>query len=86
MWIYGPYEMMGYSHGAMMLFGGIFWLTFVALAVWGITRLAPSHRQGGLHATGNGKRSPGLDILEERYAKGEIERDEYLQKKRDMTG
>ena len=29
-------------------------------------------------------RSPGLDALEERYAKGEIQRDEYLQKKRDL--
>jgi putative membrane protein len=33
-----------------------------------------------------GRRSPGLDALEERYARGEINRDEYLQKKRDITG
>ena len=26
------------------------------------------------------------DILEARYARGEIDRDEYLQKKRDITG
>jgi putative membrane protein len=32
------------------------------------------------------RRPPGLDILEERYARGEINRDEYLQKKKDMTG
>jgi putative membrane protein len=32
------------------------------------------------------RRSPGLDVLEERYARGEINRDEYLQKKRDMAG
>jgi putative membrane protein len=30
------------------------------------------------------RRSPGLDVLEERYARGEINRDEYLEKKRDM--
>jgi putative membrane protein len=31
-------------------------------------------------------RSAGLAILEERYARGEIDRDEYLQKKRDLLG
>jgi len=32
------------------------------------------------------RRSPGLDVLEERYARGEIGRDEYLQKKTDLGG
>lgn len=27
----------------------------------------------------------GLDVLEQRYARGEIERDEYLQKKGDLN-
>lgn len=30
--------------------------------------------------------SPARTILEERYAKGEIDRDEYLQKKQDLGG
>jgi putative membrane protein len=30
--------------------------------------------------------SSGLGILEERYAKGEIQREEYLQKKKDLDG
>jgi uncharacterized membrane protein len=29
---------------------------------------------------------PGLDVLAERYTRGEINRDEFLQKKRDMFG
>lgn len=32
----------------------------------------------------SGHRSPALALLEERYAKGEIDRAEYLQKKRDL--
>jgi uncharacterized membrane protein len=33
-----------------------------------------------------GRRQPGLDVLEERYARGEINSDEYLQKKKDIVG
>ena len=33
-----------------------------------------------------GSRSEALAILESRYAKGEIQRDEYLQKKADLGG
>ena len=32
-----------------------------------------------------GRRSPALDALEERYARGEISRDEYLEKRRDIS-
>ena len=31
------------------------------------------------------RRRAGLDVLEERYARGEINRDEYLEKKRDLN-
>jgi putative membrane protein len=30
------------------------------------------------------RRSPGLKVLDERYARGEINRDEYLQKRDDL--
>lgn len=30
------------------------------------------------------RHSIGLDVLEERYARGEINRDEYLEKRRDL--
>ena len=41
---------------------------------------------GRVHGVRGQHRSLGLDLLEERYANGEIERDEYLQKKRDLGG
>jgi putative membrane protein len=50
-------------------------LTIIALAmVWyarGVLKTVPRH-------------SPGLNVLEERYVRGEINRDEYLEKKRDL--
>ena len=63
----------------------IFPLLFWAFIITAVVLLAR-------HATGLGgvpgliRRSPGLDVLEERYARGEINRDEYLQKKRDIGG
>jgi putative membrane protein len=32
------------------------------------------------------RRLPGLEILDDRYARGEINRDEYLQKREDILG
>jgi putative membrane protein len=78
--------MMGYGYGGqsmgwMMAANGIFWVILLVLAVVLVGRI--------LHPTGirhPGARSSGLDILEERYARGEIQRDEYLQKKKDIFG
>jgi putative membrane protein len=65
---------------SFMGLGFIFWLAIlaalVAAAVWFMRS-----QQGA--APG---RSDSLQILEERYARGEIDRDEYLQKRRDILG
>lgn len=52
----------------------------IAAVVWFARTIAPS----GMHQS-YPQRSPGLDVLEERYARGEINREEYLQKKQDIT-
>ena len=57
-------------------------LVFVIVA---LVMLVRSIRQRLIFGCVQG-RSLGLDVLEERYAKGEIHRDEYLQKKRDLVG
>ncbi len=67
--------------GWWMLFGGIwmvfFWGGIIALIVWGITRLTRS--DGRQH-----HRHDALDIAEERYASGEITREEYQRIRKDV--
>jgi putative membrane protein len=87
MWGYGSdLGMMGHwgSSPGMGPFGMIVWLVLIALVilvvVW-FTRSAGSGRPAQLE-----RRSSGPEVLEERYARSEIDRNEYLQKKRDITG
>ena len=81
--------MWGYGHGWMMNgsgmgFGFIFWLIILAViiagALWFVRSRPLADSQKSLE-----QRSPALEVLEERYARGEIDREEYLQKKRDIT-
>jgi putative membrane protein len=88
MWWNGPYDGMGQwmGWGWWMPFHGILSLLLLILVVVGIVALIRFLFNGrGRGVPGHG-RSPGLEVLEERYAKGEIQRDEYLQKKRDLGG
>lgn len=82
---YGPHWGMMGDYGG---FGMIIWLVIliaiVALVVWLVRAAGPS----GVHSLPSHQppqRSAGLDVLEERYARGEINREEYLQKKKDMA-
>jgi putative membrane protein len=65
--------------------GPLFWLVViaigVALVVWFVRSPA---RPGAPRREERGSR--GLEVLDERYARGEIGRDEYLAKRRDLTG
>ena len=71
--------------GGMMFFGGIIWIVVLVLAIVAVMWIAGQRSRAGRAVAIESKRS-GLDILEERYAKGEIQRDEYLEKKRDLGG
>lgn len=92
MWPYqGGYGMMGGYGGwgwGMGLFHSLFWLAILGLIVWAVVSVVRSYSasssNGGLTSLPP-PRSSGLAILEERYAKGEIDREEYLQKKRDLS-
>jgi len=64
--------------------GGLFWIAIIALVVYAI--FAFSRRDSGTGSGPDGTGSSALRILDERYAKGEINRDEYLRRKRDILG
>ena len=73
--------MYGFDHGGWMFGGGLsmllWWLpvVLIVVAIYAFAR------------PGQGTRDKSaLDILKERYARGEIEKDEFEQKKRDIGG
>jgi putative membrane protein len=69
----------GWGMGLMMLVGLIFWGSIIWLIIWGITRL--TRRE--VHSAAL-KPTP-LDIARERYARGEITREQFEQIKKDLN-
>jgi putative membrane protein len=72
----------GGGWGWGMGFGWIFMILFWALIILGIVALARWLFSTGTHGGSAGKRP--LDILKERYARGEVTRDQYEQMRRDL--
>jgi|GEM_PF-6876535 len=56
----------------MMIFGGLFWLVLVVLGAAGAVRFVRASRRRGLDVPTAGRNYPALEILEQRYAHGEI--------------
>ncbi len=79
-------EMMGWGFfpwgGLHMLFS----LAALALFVAFIASLFSHPRHHPPQSEEDRRGGMGLAILEERYVRGEIDRDEFIQKKRDLTG
>lgn len=74
---------MWYMHegaGWWMLFGGfwmvVFWGVLIALAIWGIRKVIGTSKKH--------EESSPQDIARQRYARGEISRDEYEQLMKDL--
>jgi len=67
-----------------MLFGGLFMVLFwggiIVLIVWVVKRLT---ERGG--SRGDTERADPLSIAKERYARGEITREQYEQIKQDLS-
>jgi putative membrane protein len=81
---YGACDMMDWGgYGLMGLFGAIVWIVILALIIGGVVWLIRTSSYS--HVFPRSRPSPRLDALEERYARGEINRDEYLEKRSDMA-
>ena len=79
--MYGLYNNYGgWGYGMMGGFGGglmmiVFWALLIVLVVWIVKEIS------GRHSNSDSK---ALDILKERYAKGEINKEEFESKKKDL--
>ena len=71
---WGAGGMMGSFWGGFMMI--VFWVLIALLIMWLIREARGNGLQSGLKA---------LDILKERYAKGEISKEEFETKKKDIS-
>jgi putative membrane protein len=68
--------------GALVMF--IFWGGVIGLVIIAIRAVARSNRDGNEPRSSSYQRENPKEILKERYARGEISRDEYLAMRRDL--
>lgn len=84
---------MGGGHGGdVSVYGGIlmmvFWVAIIVgivlLVMWLVRQTAGGHTHGGGASSTPGESA--LDIIKDRYARGEIDKTEFEEKKKDLTG
>src|SRR5437879_2675638 len=78
----------GWGPGWGLLFGGI-WIVFWIAVVWLIVALVRSRRNDhgpSHHPPPPPQRPRALEVLEERYAGGEISREEFLERRAVLLG
>ena len=73
----------GFGIGGLLLMV-LFWIVLIAGAVWLIKMIfsGTSNRPG----EDSGKNENAIDILNKRYARGELEREDYERMKADLQG
>lgn len=72
--------MMGYGYGYNMM-GGRFGMMIIPIILIGVVIFVVSKQGQNINIKGIGARDNSLDILNERFARGEINEDEYNNKK-----
>ena len=78
----------GYGYGMMGGFGtmglmGVFWIVVVGLIIWAV--IAAGRGTSHLGGSGSGQTDSALEILKRRYARGDINKAEYEEKKKDLA-
>lgn len=95
MWWWGPDNHMGAAGWVGMVFMILFWIAVVVAIAYFIRYLFSRPSAGewrqppqpGRPGGADAPQKPGaLQILEERYAKGEIDREEFMQRRNDLLG
>ncbi len=76
----GPGMIGGFS---WMWFMPIFFIIFWGLVIWGIVALVRG--LSGSRGSDSSKADSALEVLKKRYARGEIDKEEYEEKKRDLV-
>jgi putative membrane protein len=80
--------MMGFGFGGLgMIFMLVFWVAIIALAVWLLSNIFPRavNNSSAPATTGRSDLSESpLEILKQRYARGEINREQYETMKQDI--
>ena len=79
MWYMHNYGGWGMGWGALIM--GVICIGLIGLAIWGIVRLT---RHGRCCSTAITTGHTPLDIAKERYAKGEITKEQFEQIKKDL--
>ena len=80
-------NMMNFGFTPFGGFGWIFMILFWGFVIWMIVSMIRGNFGGGHmggHSHGNAHEKSPLDILKERYAKGEIDKSEFEEKKKDL--
>lgn len=70
---WGGGNIIGWFGGGVMMLA--FWVLFIVLIVWVVREISDRGHRSSLRA---------IDILKERYAKGEINKEEFESKKKDL--
>jgi putative membrane protein len=59
---------------------GLFWIAVVGLVVWAVTALLPRNRRGD-----SGRIERPREILDRRFAKGEIDTEQYRRAREELA-
>ncbi len=87
-WQGGGWGMMG--PGMMGGFGWmwlmpIFWILFLGLIIWAVVALVRGVSQPSISDSAFSRPDSALEVLKKRYARGEINKEEYEEKKKDLA-